>query len=99
MIKRRYRSGGGIREAKPAPQVDLPEPTPDLILEGLNIPLDEQASRRIRELDLKGVPRTQIARQLGIPKVRVTHELVLQAMKPVRANKFVQTSYERSSTI
>jgi len=87
------------REAKPAPQVDLPEPTPDLIIQGLYIRLDEQVSRQIRELDLKGVLRSRIAKQLGIPKVRVTHELVLQEMKPARANKYELVSRERSSTI
>ncbi|WP_431090768.1 hypothetical protein [Paenibacillus sp. 8b26] len=83
MIKPQYRSGGQIKERQRSmgPKLpgsnawDAPTSVPDALLAGLHTPLTRQQTQEIRELDQNGVPRSQIPRQLGLPKFRVLHEL------------------------
>ncbi|MGG1673543.1 hypothetical protein ACIFOE_23460 [Paenibacillus sp. NRS-1783] len=99
MIKRQYRSGGQIKESKhPDPKSEV-KAGPDLVIEGLHKPLPEATHKRIFELDSQGVSRSKIAREVGIPKTRVIHELITLDMKDTTSSKYAPKSYERSSTL
>jgi hypothetical protein len=76
MIKRQYRTGGSIKEAKQPNHKNEIKKGSDLIIAELYKPLPDEISQRIFELDSQGVSRSQIARQVGIPKTRVVHELM-----------------------
>ncbi|WP_431090822.1 hypothetical protein [Paenibacillus sp. 8b26] len=99
MIKRQYRTGGTIKEAKPSNYDGELVETPDLIMADLHMRLSPEISRRIWEMNWNGVPRSEIAKQLGIPKIRVTHELVMRSIKAKDLNKYAPKSRERSSTL
>lgn len=86
MIKKYYRTGGEIREQKQvkkkrgprAPRMigyDAPCVEPDRLIASLYEPLDREISEYIRHQANAGVPRSQIAKKLGITKTRVVHEL------------------------
>jgi hypothetical protein len=99
MIKHQYRTGGAIKEAKqPDPKIEVKK-GPDLVIAELYKPLPAEVSQRIFELDSQGVSRSQIARQVGIPKTRVVHELISLDMKDTPSSKYAPKSYERSSTL
>ncbi|WP_311080936.1 hypothetical protein [Paenibacillus polymyxa] len=72
---------------------------PDTLIEGLSKSLPDEVSKKIFELDSKGVTRSSIARQLGIPKTRVIHELMKLDIKDTPSSKYAPKSYERSSTL
>jgi hypothetical protein len=99
MRKRQYRHGSSIREAKPSNYDGETVAAPDMIMADLHMSLSPEFSRRIWELDWNGVPRSQFARQVGIPKTRVVHELISLDMKDTPSSKYAPKSYERSSTL
>ncbi|WP_418027001.1 hypothetical protein [Paenibacillus sp. JJ1722] len=72
---------------------------PDALIERLSKLLPDEISQQIFELDSKGVTRSSIARQLGIPKTRVIHELMKLDLKDTTTSKYAPKSYERSSTL
>lgn len=49
---------------------------PDTLLEDLHKPLPDELVLKIIDLKRKKKPRNQIARELGISKLRVNHELM-----------------------
>ncbi|MEK3947289.1 helix-turn-helix domain-containing protein [Paenibacillus sp. FSL H7-0703] len=83
MIKRQYRSGGQIKERQRSmgPKLpgssawDIPTPVPDLLLDSLNEPIPKKTVNEIRRLAKAGVSRSDIAKQVGVSKMRVIHEL------------------------
>ncbi|MFS8214792.1 hypothetical protein [Paenibacillus sp. S29] len=72
---------------------------PDALIEGLSKSLPDGINKKIFELDSQGVTRSTIARQLGIPKTRVIHELMKLDLKDTTTSKYAPKSYERSSTL
>lgn len=83
MIKRQYRKGGQIQERQRSmgPKLpgshswDIPTPVPDLLLESLNEPIPKKTVNEIYRLAKAGVSRSDIAKQVGVSKMRVIHEL------------------------
>jgi hypothetical protein len=61
-----------FRQLVPAKQ----HPRPDELLPALDIPLPHEISAHIARLRDQGMPRTQIAKTVGIPKVHVIQELI-----------------------
>lgn len=51
-------------------------PGPDLLLATLDRSLPAATVSKIIELQRQKIPRSEIARQLGISKFRVTHEII-----------------------
>ena len=51
-------------------------PGADTLLPALDKPLPKDISAKIARLNKEGVRRTQIAKQLGVPKVHVIQELI-----------------------
>ncbi len=51
-------------------------PRPDELLPALDIPLPREVSSHIATLRDQGIPRSQIAKTVGIPKVHVIQELI-----------------------
>ncbi|KAF6569072.1 hypothetical protein G9G53_22550 [Paenibacillus sp. EKM206P] len=99
MIKHQYRPGGSIKEAKqPSPKNEVKK-GPDTLIERLYKPLPDEIRQTIINLDNQGVSRSQIARQVGIPKTRVVHELMSLDIKDTQSSKYAPKSYERSSTL
>lgn len=88
MKKKHWASGGQIKEQKQAkkPKTDREykkyvsirrsEPGSDRLMASLEVPLPREQSDRIVELAEYGWLRSDIAKELGIPKTRVNHELV-----------------------
>ena len=52
------------------------KPGPDDLLPSLDKPLPKDVSAKIAKLSKQGVKRSQIAKQLGVPKIHVTQELI-----------------------
>ncbi|MCP1134352.1 hypothetical protein NKT34_13690 [Paenibacillus polysaccharolyticus] len=52
------------------------QPKDDVVMQGLGVALTPEQSNRIVELTEYGWLRSDIAKELGIPKTRVNHELV-----------------------
>ncbi|MCP3808454.1 hypothetical protein NLX78_14540 [Paenibacillus sp. Lou8.1] len=99
MRKHQYRSGDSIKEEKqPNPKNEVKR-GPDTLIDVLYKPLPDEVRQTIINLDNKGVSRSQIARQLGIPKTRVIHELMKLDLKDTTTSKYAPKSYERSSTL
>ncbi|MCC3379848.1 hypothetical protein ACFQ5D_09490 [Paenibacillus farraposensis] len=98
MIRRQCRPGGQIKEQRgakpPGPDGrDDPPQGPDLLLKSLQTPLPKDKLKKLRELNRKGLTRSQIAKQLNIPKLRVVHELaMLGVVKPDPNNKYAHKS-------
>jgi hypothetical protein len=61
-----------IRQVMPRDRV----PGPDVLLASLDEPLPESTISKIIELHKQKIPRSKIAKRLGISKLRVTHELM-----------------------
>ncbi|MGR6127870.1 hypothetical protein [Paenibacillus sp. SER-28] len=99
MIKHQYRTGGSIKEAKQPSSKNEIKRGPDTLIEGFYQPLPDEVRQTIIDLDNQGVSRSQIARQVGIPKTRVIHELMKLDMKDTITSKYAPKSYERSSTL
>ncbi|MEI2285005.1 hypothetical protein [Paenibacillus polysaccharolyticus] len=90
MIKKWYRTGGQIKEQKrmKKPKTDREyknyvsirrsEPEADRLMASLEVPLTQEQSDRIVELAEYGWLRSDIAKELGLPKTRVNHELVIR---------------------
>lgn len=88
MKKKWFRAGGQIKEQKQTrkPKSDREykkyvsirrsEPRVDLLMASLDVPLTPEQSNRIVELADYGWLRSDIAKEVGIPKTRVNHELV-----------------------
>ncbi|WP_316009169.1 hypothetical protein [Paenibacillus sp. 3LSP] len=51
-------------------------PGPDELLAALHEPLPDDTVSKIIELRRQKIPRSQIARQLGLSKLQVNHELM-----------------------
>lgn len=54
------------------------QPEPDRLMHSLDVPLTAEQTARILELHDYGWLRSDIAKELGIPKTRVNHELMQQ---------------------
>ncbi|MGF6352470.1 hypothetical protein ABIE27_000366 [Paenibacillus sp. 4624] len=88
MRKKHWAAGGQIKERKSTRKgrqkgeqykmyvKTKVEPGPDLIIQSLEVPLTTEQSNRIVELAEYGWLRSDIAKEVGIPKTRVNHELV-----------------------
>lgn len=89
MIKKYYKAGGKIKEQKRTKKTQgrkkgeeykmyvktRVEPGPDLLIASLDVPIAQEKSDRIVELYDFGWLRSDIAREVGLPKARVNHEL------------------------
>lgn len=51
-------------------------PNMDTLLPALDKPLPRDVSQRIAQLNKEGLPRTKIAKAVGIPKIHVIQELI-----------------------
>ena len=88
MRKKHWTAGGQIKERKSTRKgrqkgeqykmyvKTKVEPGPDLILQSLDVPLSKAKSDKIMELYDFGWLRSDIAKEVGVPKTRVNHELV-----------------------
>ncbi|MGV6934099.1 hypothetical protein ACWA2B_00985 [Paenibacillus sp. CMM36] len=75
MMKKHYRTGGSIREqAQPVKSQKLPQ-TADKLIASLYEPLSPEISKYISQQAKAGVRRSEIAKNIGISKARVAHEL------------------------
>ncbi|MCF2718012.1 hypothetical protein LWE69_12630 [Paenibacillus sp. UKAQ_18] len=75
MMKKHYRTGGSIREqAQPVKSQKLPQ-TADKLIASLYEPLAPEISKYISQQAKAGVRRSEIAKNVGISKARVVHEL------------------------
>jgi len=52
------------------------QPKDDVVMQGLDVALTLEQSNRIVELAEYGWLRSDISKELGIPKTRVNHELI-----------------------
>lgn len=87
MKKKHWASGGQIKEQKQAkkPKTDREykkyvsirrsEPGSDRLMASLEVPLPREQSDKIVELYDYGWLRSDIAKEVGLPKTRVNHEL------------------------
>lgn len=90
MKKKHWASGGQIKERKQTKQgrqkgehyktyvKTRVEPGPDFVMASLDIPLTPEQSNRIIELADYGWLRSDIAKEVGVPKTRVNHELIVK---------------------
>lgn len=90
MRKKYFASGGQIKEQKQAkkPKTDREykkyvsirrsEPGSDRLMASLDVPLTPEQSNRIIELADYGWLRSDIAKEVGVPKTRVNHELIVK---------------------
>ncbi|MGR6546286.1 hypothetical protein [Paenibacillus tundrae] len=89
MKKKHWASGGQIKEQKPKkPKSDKgyknyvsirrSESRTDRLMESLDVPLTPEQSDRIVELADYGWLRSDIAKEVGVPKTRVNHELMVK---------------------
>lgn len=61
-----------IKQVMPRDRV----PGPDILLSSLDKPLPTETISKIIEYRKQKIPRSEIARLVGVPKVRVTHEIM-----------------------
>ncbi|KAA8747123.1 hypothetical protein [Paenibacillus sp. UASWS1643] len=90
MRKKWYRAGGqnpeqkqpkkpkSDRENKNYVSIRRSEPGADRLMESLDVPLTPEQSSRIVELADYGWLRSDIAKEVGVPKTRVNHELIVK---------------------
>ncbi|MGG4500411.1 hypothetical protein [Paenibacillus polymyxa] len=83
MSKRQYHTGGQVQERQRSmgPKLpgssawDIPTPVPDLLLDSLSDPIPKKTVKEIHRLAKADVSRSDIAKQVGVSKMRVIHEL------------------------
>ena len=89
MRRKRHSTGGQIKEQKPKkPKSDKgyknyvsirrSESRTDRLTASLDVPLTPEQSSRIIELADYGWLRSDIAKEVGVPKTRVNHELIVK---------------------
>lgn len=92
MRKKWYKAGGQIKEQKQTKKPmgrqageeykmyvqTRKEPEADRLMASLDVPLTPEQSNRIVELAEYGWLRSDIAKEVGVPKTRVNHELIVK---------------------
>lgn len=79
MIKKHYGTSTQIRDTKQGKgKGKKQQPNADVVMKGLDVALTPEQSDKIWELYDHGWLRSDIAKEVGVPKTRVNHELIVK---------------------